>query len=112
MNHPTVRESVESGTPFIDPEERFKMKFSTLRAIVCIVAAGCIGGTGWAVNMKMSLNKQEERSARIEVQVNALTDSLHEQTKALTKQTDALSEQRFNLKLMDVKLDNITRQTK
>ena len=113
MNQPASADTNDSGTPFgMDPDKPLKMKFSTLRAIVIVVALACLSGGGWAVNVKMSLNKQDERSSRIEEQVHSLAESVTKQTEALTKQTDALTEQRINLIRMDAKLDNITRQTK
>lgn len=94
---------MSTDTPFqIDEDRAIKMKFGTLRAIIIASVCGATAVVGYAVNLKLSLSAQGERSERIEVRINSLEQNAREQT-------NAMFEQKLNLKLMDQKLDNIAR---
>lgn len=98
---PTVRSS-DSATPFVDEEQPFKMKWGTLKHIIIACVVGATAVVGYAVNLKLSLTAQGERSERIEVRIKSVEESVG-------KQTEAMFEQKMNLRLMDQKLDNISR---
>lgn len=94
---------MSTDTPFqFDEDRSLKMKFSTLRAIVIASILGATAVVGYAVNLKLSLSSQGERSERIEVRIKSVEESVG-------KQTEAMFEQKMNLRLMDQKLDSIAR---
>ena len=97
--------SSHSNTPFVDPDQPFKMRWSTLKTIIVLVIGGVAGGVAWAVNIKQAISSQVERSERIESRVKSIEVSVE-------RQTDAMYEQKSKLLLMDQKLDNIARQTR
>lgn len=92
-----------SDAPFsVDPDSRLKMKVSTLKAIIYAALVITAAGVGYAVNLKWAISSQMERSERIEVRINSLEAHSREQT-------NAMFDQRMNLKLMDQKLDSLVR---
>lgn len=78
------------------------MKWGTLKAIIGLIIVGVGGGVAWAVNIKQTMTTQAERSERIEVRIQSVETSVG-------KQTEAMYEQKMNLRLMDQKLDSIAR---
>jgi hypothetical protein len=87
----------DSDAPFsVDPGRKLILRSATLLAIITSVAVA----VGWAVNLKLSISAQSDRTLRIEARVNSLESSAHEHTRSLYEQNMAL-------KLMDQKLDYI-----
>lgn len=105
MSHSADHLSNDSNMPFVDPERPFKMKWSTLKAIITLIVLGVAGGVAWSVSIAQSIKSQAERSERIEVKMKSVEVSVD-------RQTEAIYEQKTKLLLMDQKLDNIARQTR
>ncbi len=97
--------SNDSNTPFMDEDTPFRTKWSTLKKIIYACIAAAVFVTGWAVNVKMTLSAQEERSKRIEVRIESLEQSAKDQV-------SSMFEQKLNLRLIDAKLDGIAARQK
>lgn len=98
---PPVSNDVDA-TFGLDEDRRIKMKMGTLKTLIVVVACGVAASVGWAVNLKLSISAQSDRSERIEARITSIESNAREQT-------NAMFEQKLNLKLMDQKLDNIAR---
>ncbi len=102
MSESLLPVSTDSRTPFVDEDQPFRMKWGTLKTIIVSCIVGAVAVAGWAINVKMTLSSQDDRSKRIETRIESLETSSK-------KQTEAMYEQRMDLKLMDQKLDQIAR---